>query len=608
MKNLSSLILSLIITLSFLAELNSQARLSVWRVSADHLENHDHNSEGDKIKYECGTYYYMTHTGKQIDMHIALRNDGTEDLHLELPIHLSVLSSDFLEVSSGTDVSTLTPGEETMITISYLNTGEYVPGQRGVVTFKSNDFINPQCGFSIEVGGVPTESYCVCEDGELTTIGMMDGGPGGEDGLIIPIQPNQFRLHSGPCDEMVDECPAEESLACYYSPSFPNFRTSVAGTQPGILFPSAAPTYLEVAPGYCPCILETDFCLDPIGPPLRQEVACVGDPLTYEVYNCWILDSEGQHENLSLPAEYDYEWCTDGLGVFNNIIETNATIEGWFPSDNIFVKVTNEEGCLGVGWREAPFIPNSLPITLENQTPTCIQDDLMLCLTTVEVVNRNTSTTRSDGVEWYTNGDGVFSNPVFQEGQHCITISGLEYGDKVYAIDYQGGLACPSYGVFNSIFEPDLIACTLASENQGLGGISLDDPCNCNDPLNVPPPNQGVTQLFHDILTIENLIPGEMVTITPGVDFLDMNGVPVAQFILSADMFGRIEYDFWHEPGVAAMAQIVPDISNPEMFTSSVCEACIPIPTLSQWGIIILSLIMLIAGLVAVRMRRFSLG
>jgi hypothetical protein len=612
MKNLTTLIIISLITISSIVVSEAQPQLTVWRVAEDHLENHDHSSgETDKIEYECGTYYYMTHTGDKIDMHIALRNDGNQDLHLELPIHMSVLSSEFLAITSNTDVSTLAPGEETIITISYLNTGAYVPGQRGVISFKSNDFINPMCGFSIEVGGTPTESYCVCEDGELTTIGMMDGGPGGEEGSIIPIQPNQFRLHSGPCDPMVDECPAEESLTCYYSPSFPNFRTYIAGNLPGAASPSAAPIYLEVAPGYCPCILESNFCIsEQEVPPTVNEVPCLGEPLSYEVFSCCARDVSEEHIDHALPDNYNYEWCTDGLGMFQENTGMTATIVEWFPRDYIFVKVTNEEGCLGVGWREAPSTGNELWITLENEGPVCIQDDLELCLNLFDTngADRNSGTLRSEGVEWLTNGDGIFSNPTFEEGQHCITISGMKYGDKVYAIDHQAhGEGCPPYGVYNSIFQGPS-PCTEAFENRGLGGINLDDPCNCNDPLNIPPPGQGTTQLFHDVLTIENLFPGEQVLITPDPNFLDSNGAPVGPFTIDADMWGRVEFDFWHEPGVAAMAQIEPEFSNPEMFTSSVCEACIPIPTLSQWGIIILSMIMLIAGLVAVRMRKLSLG
>ena len=611
MKNLLSYLAITLFICGISIEIDAQARLSMWRVAADHLDNHDHALVEEKIEYECGVYYYMIHTGEKVDMHLALRNDGDEDLYLESPVTMTALSSDFLQVTKDADKTTLAPGEETLIMISYLNTGEYVPGERGVISFRTNDFLNPMCGFSIEIG-VPVESYCVCEDGELLTLPMMDGAVGEENGLLIPLKPNQFRLHSGPCNLMEDTCPDESSLSCYYTPSIPNFRTAVAGSLPPPLFPSAAEIYLELTPGYCPCILETDFCVSSQGMPTRGDETCVGDPETYEVINCWVMDNIPPDTDLRLPAEYNYEWCTDGIGTFDDNTGMTTTIEGWFPSDFIFVKVTNEEGCLGVGWTRAPQSDaNELWITLEDQRPVCLQDDLMLCLNIADSAteDRPSGASRSDGVEWYTNGPGVFSNFTYSEGQHCVTISGMEFGDKVYALDYQGGIpkrsalySCPPYGVYDHI-EQGISPCTEAFENRGLGGISLDDPCSCEDPLNVPPPNTGTTRLFHDILTIENLLPFETVMITPGDNFLDDNGDPITPFNIDADNFGRIEYDFWHEPGRPGLAAIVPTFSESEMFTSSVCEACIPIPTMGQWGIIILSMLIIILGIVSVKAR-----
>jgi len=45
------------------------------------------------------------------------------------------------------------------------------------------------------------------------------------------------------------------------------------------------------------------------------------------------------------------------------------------------------------------------------------------------------------------------------------------------------------------------------------------------------------------------------------------------------------------------------DTSNTTIFQGAVCETCIPIyvPTVSEWGLIILSLITLIIGVVSIR-------
>ena len=63
--------------------------------------------------------------------------------------------------------------------------------------------------------------------------------------------------------------------------------------------------------------------------------------------------------------------------------------------------------------------------------------------------------------------------------------------------------------------------------------------------------------------------------------------------------------EFWTEPGVGFGGQVyvngIPSI-DPDATLLSICDGpCAPIPTLGEWGIILLSLLLLIFGLIGLK-------
>ena len=66
-------------------------------------------------------------------------------------------------------------------------------------------------------------------------------------------------------------------------------------------------------------------------------------------------------------------------------------------------------------------------------------------------------------------------------------------------------------------------------------------------------------------------------------------------------MYGRAEVDFWHAPDAPGIANVTSIFSNPREFISSICAACAPIPTIGQWGLIILGFLVLIFGIVYIK-------
>ena len=148
----------------------------------------------------------------------------------------------------------------------------------------------------------------------------------------------------------------------------------------------------------------------------------------------------------------------------------------------------------------------------------------------------------------------------------------------------------------------DTNACNLdiLDENRDGNGLSLDDPCNCFDPLNEV--SSPVGYLFHDILSVStgaNL----MIRLTSTNDeFRDSlgNAIPLNTILGTTDMNGDLLFDFYHLGGVAAII-MTSNGQVTEPFTSSICDSSIcpgPVPTLSEWGLIVLCLIMMIVGII----------
>lgn len=152
--------------------------------------------------------------------------------------------------------------------------------------------------------------------------------------------------------------------------------------------------------------------------------------------------------------------------------------------------------------------------------------------------------------------------------------------------------------------DPNSSSCSFEFEVGGPSGIgfSVSDPCGCD---NIIPANNAFGFLFRDTLIITaggggtaNVILG---TNTNG--FLDAAGVlfPFGTLLGSLSPATPIKFVFYRPPNVPLdiVTNIVATITSPA------CTGFCPlIPTLSQWGIISLALLLLIFGITAIRERK----
>ena len=135
--------------------------------------------------------------------------------------------------------------------------------------------------------------------------------------------------------------------------------------------------------------------------------------------------------------------------------------------------------------------------------------------------------------------------------------------------------------------------------------ISVTDPCDCNDPLNT---EIGGLEFFHDVLTV-TASPGLSMTLS-AVDgnIYDGMGNPlsigtaISEFAIGSGVY---TLDFYSVVGVPSTISISDGISDEE-FSTSTCVPCVAIPTLGEWAIVCLGLLMLILGLVTMRSRSYQ--
>ena len=123
-------------------------------------------------------------------------------------------------------------------------------------------------------------------------------------------------------------------------------------------------------------------------------------------------------------------------------------------------------------------------------------------------------------------------------------------------------------------------------------------------------PGDLINSLFHDVLTLGPVAPGLTVTLTNNIDdnMLDASGNPLADdgsVTMTEDPMNPGNYSlvFYHKPDVRADFVISIESFDFEL-SSSVCafdRSCLVllgIPTMGQWALLILGLLMSCLGLV----------
>jgi len=134
--------------------------------------------------------------------------------------------------------------------------------------------------------------------------------------------------------------------------------------------------------------------------------------------------------------------------------------------------------------------------------------------------------------------------------------------------------------------------------------VTISDPCSCSDPENVTATDGTVTH-FHDVLSVTGAANAPVTLVTNGGGVYlstGLSAVANGTVLGTTDAAGALAVDFFHASG--ATGTITVDIGGVVVdFTVAACEgdACVTIPTMSEWGLMIFLLLIMNMSLVFLR-------
>lgn len=173
---------------------------------------------------------------------------------------------------------------------------------------------------------------------------------------------------------------------------------------------------------------------------------------------------------------------------------------------------------------------------------------------------------------------------------------------------------------FQSFFKLPLVLLFLAvtfnlnaqSVRISINNVAINDPCSCSDPLNKVVNGEF---LFHDVLTIL-ATPNQSVEIngTSNAEFLDATGTPIpfpVAVAQTASNSGVYEIEYYHRSNKSSdITVLFTGDPGGTPFTTSNCDAAtctsIPVPTMSQWGLMIFGLLIVNLGVVSIYRKESS--
>lgn len=147
----------------------------------------------------------------------------------------------------------------------------------------------------------------------------------------------------------------------------------------------------------------------------------------------------------------------------------------------------------------------------------------------------------------------------------------------------------------------------LVVRNYATNEPSILDPCFCGNPLNVVDSGTGLVTRFHDYAEITDNA-GEVwrLTAVNSGDVLTQNGtaIPLNTALTYDPATGTYHLDLYHFPNSGFNASFTRDRDGFVLSTGGSCSPCpSPIPTMSEWGLMIFGLLVLNMSVVFLRRR-----
>lgn len=140
---------------------------------------------------------------------------------------------------------------------------------------------------------------------------------------------------------------------------------------------------------------------------------------------------------------------------------------------------------------------------------------------------------------------------------------------------------------------------------ESMNNLEVSDPCFCGNPKNIELADG--TFLFNDTLIVISSI-GPVTLLTTDMNLLDASGDPIdagTSFILDSNT-GEYKLEIFTESGASSNIEIS-NVFGTVGFTAGGCSACEVVPTMGEWGLICLGLLLLIFGVSSIKQMSYQL-
>jgi len=563
----------------------AQPKMTLWYDAAAKYHTGHHHNTSEEIP--CDWIYYRTYDGKNDTLHYGIRNEGDVPLTLDLPLVFDTNHYPDFSILEQPDKAVLQPGEDTHFRVAYRASSVYRPVQ-AKLPIANNDPNAGACGIEFGIGEIPAPptEFPFCFQNIRSEQDFEN------DNVIDQIiNTTQTLDDKGNIIELVAtlERPVGTEIGRRTISSTYNSNNNLLTNQTvnvgvyAVISESVTITNTYDANNN----LITSKVVDVVNPIVTLEEVISN---IYDANNNLISSTNDFVTPFSVGSVttiFTYD--------ANNNRLTETTTSG--PVSETIVNTYDVNNNLLTSART--FIVFGTLIISETITKTYDVNNNLLTETRVFAdsggpISTITITNTYDANNKLLSTRTVETDP-FDEFENLIT----------YAYDANLRVVSQKEEYFINPGRIKLGEITFNVMPCDLPIPSIADPCSCSDPLNKKDINEEITH-FHDVLSVKG-IPGDGVVLQTGnINFLDNNLVQILDGtnLGTIPASGVLEYDFFHASGVSGAITLNVGGTLSAPFNISVCstDSCKPpIPTMSQWGLLIFGLLVLNLGVFFVK-------
>ncbi len=467
-----------------------------------------------------------------------------------------------------------------------------------------------------------TDPTTICVDGvgDPINVTIDDAGIGANSAWVITdAAATILALPAGPPFDL-DGAGAGQCLIWYVNFDDPNFAPAVGDDAAALVAASTCaalsnPITVDRIEVTAPAISTTDpttICIDGVGDPINVNI----DDAGIGANSAWVI-TDANATILALPPGPPFD--LDGAGPGTCLI--------WLVNfeDPNFAPAVGDDAAAAVAASTCAALSNPITVDRKEVTAPVISttDVTEICaddgVADIINVNIDDAGTGATATAWViTDANGIIlalppAPPFDLEGAGAgtclIWLANIDDPNFAPAV---GDDATAAVAAATCVTLSNPIAVTRADNCAPM--ISISDPCNCTNGIDTD--GDGVINLAAETITIS---PGAAPYTITGYSggLVDMNNMPLDQAAIQAlidaavpDADGNLSFTAYLPADGATVFSI--DISDGNGATASFtkpmgCPSCAEpaaIPTVGEWGLIILGLLMTITAVIGIRQRR----